>query len=70
MTGLELTREIFPDLDDDALDYILWEHTGFPSFFPKEVGAEAHFRQQLEAYRDANCMCWECQNKRKSKKAE
>lgn len=32
-TWVELVREVFPDATDDEADYILWEHTGFPSFW-------------------------------------
>lgn len=33
MTYLELARQYFPNATDDELDYILWEYTGFPSFY-------------------------------------
>jgi hypothetical protein len=33
MTWTELVREYFPDVSDKEADYILWNHTGFPSFW-------------------------------------
>ena len=35
-SSLELARMIFPDKDDEFLNFVLWEKTGFPSFFNVE----------------------------------
>lgn len=29
----DLVRQVFPNATDDTCDYMLWEHTGFPSFW-------------------------------------
>ncbi len=33
MTYLDLARKYFPKANDEELDSILWEYTGFPSFY-------------------------------------
>ena len=53
MTGIELVRKFFPEATDAECDFILWEKTGFPSFFDPDIGAEEHFSRQLEKYRVA-----------------
>ena len=35
MTARELAREYFPDYNDKLLDDIIWNLTGFPSFWEK-----------------------------------
>ncbi len=55
MTGLELVQEVaekhgITNLSEDDKSYILWNHTGFPSFVPTGVEAEDHFRSQLDTY--------------------
>jgi len=51
MTPIEIAREYFPDKDEDFLNYTIWEHTGFPSFWNiPEDGAtpEDCLRKQLK----------------------
>jgi len=43
-------REVDPALTDAQADYILWEHTGFPSFFDGDP--EETLIRQLQEYRD------------------
>ena len=50
-TALEIAQEIFPDYDRCGLEYVIWEHTGYPSFWATD-DIEAEFRRQLEFYRD------------------
>ena len=50
MTGIELVREYFPDVDDATADAILWARTGYPAFFRGD--AETYFRKQLEEARE------------------
>lgn len=45
-TFLDVAREYFPELSDDELDFILWEYTGFPSFFDGDT--ETELRKQLQ----------------------
>ena len=54
-TYQELVREYFPGADDDYVDYILWEKTGFPSFWSAKDGAtpEQCLRTQLQELKDA-----------------
>lgn len=33
MTWVELVKEYFPAVSDEEADYILWEKTGFPTFW-------------------------------------
>ena len=52
MTALEIAREYFPEMNDDDLDYIIWEHTGFPIFWPDtSISTEANLRAQLVAFK-------------------
>ena len=49
MNGLAIAREIADELDldvpDDYLGWVMWEETGWPSFFDGDP--ETVFRQQL-----------------------
>jgi hypothetical protein len=49
-SALDIAREYFPDYDDCGLDYVIWEHTGYPSFWHGD-DIEAEFRSQLEFYK-------------------
>ncbi len=64
MNGLEITREYFPKLTEDGLGYILWNRTGWPSFFAGDP--EACLRGQLAEYREAlkrgTDLCTHCNN--------
>ena len=51
MTVIELARKIFPKMDDNELENILWSKTGFPCFFRKN--AKKELRQQLLLYKRA-----------------
>lgn len=33
MKPIEIVKEFFPNADDELADFILWEETGFPSFW-------------------------------------
>lgn len=33
MNWIQLVKSYFPDITDDQADFILWEYTGFPSFW-------------------------------------
>lgn len=35
-TWFDVVREVFPGATDDECDGLLWEHTGFPSFWKGE----------------------------------
>lgn len=55
MTPLEIAKEYFPDRDDVFLDYVIWNETGFPSFWciPEDGNtAEECLRKQLKEYAD------------------
>ncbi len=63
MTPLDIAAEYFPDASKADLDYIIWEHTGFPGFWNiPEDGAtpEACFRSQLERYKLHGRACYRC----------
>ena len=52
---LEIAREYFPYLNDEALEHIIWEETGYPSFWniPKDGKTpEQCFRKQLKDFAD------------------
>jgi hypothetical protein len=50
-TAYRIGREVFgPEVPDAVIEWALWEHTGYPSFFdgdPEEV-----LRAQLISFRD------------------
>ncbi|MBV6343649.1 hypothetical protein [Candidatus Magnetobacterium casense] len=45
--------EILPYANDEELDYIIWEHTGYPMFWDSSDGStpEECFRKQLEDFK-------------------
>ena len=49
MTWIELVREYFPNVSEDKAEYILWNETGFPSFWRGDP--EQSCREQLEDFR-------------------
>lgn len=49
---LEIAREVFgPEPPEDHLEYVLWEHTGYPCFFDGDPRVTV--RRQLEEHREA-----------------
>lgn len=50
MTGIELVRQYFPDASDDFAGYILWNKTGFPSFYLGNNPVE-YFGQQIAQFK-------------------
>ena len=55
MSVLEIARDYFPDADDEMLEAIIWEETGFPGFWriPEDGPTpELCFRHQLKIARD------------------
>ena len=51
MTGIELVRQYFPNVSEEMADHILWNRTGFPSFFPGGENPEKYFGNQLAEYK-------------------
>jgi len=54
MNAIEIAREVFPDKPDDFLEFVIWEYTGFPSFWniPQEGNTpEECFRKQLNDFK-------------------
>lgn len=50
-----IVREYFPDADDGQVGFILWNCTGWPSFW---IGDPVtHLRQQLQDTKDGKCEC-------------
>ena len=52
---LQIAREIFPEVPkgkkgDNSLGYIIWNFTGYPSFWDGDP--ETCFRRQLQEYHD------------------
>lgn len=53
-TALDIAREVFPDREEDELEYLIWNRTGFPAFWPTRFkNAVGALRWQLKAYRRA-----------------
>lgn len=48
----EVVREYFPGATDGQVDFILWEKTGFPSFWETD-DTEACLRKQLQGFRES-----------------
>lgn len=56
MTGLEIVKEYFPKISDDDAGYILWNETGFPSFWSIPEDGETPeecLRTQLKRFKEA-----------------
>ena len=52
MNALDIAKRYFPKADDEFLEFVIWEKTGFPSFWniPKDGNtSEECFRKQLKA---------------------
>ena len=50
MNATDIAKEYFPDANDEFLEFVIWEQTGFPGFWRiPEDGAspEECFRKQL-----------------------
>mgnify|MGYP003423372163 CR=1 FL=1 len=63
MLVMDIVREELPGVDPEALEYILWNHTGYPSFWaiPKDGNTpEECLRTQLRQYKNGECRCFEC----------
>ena len=55
MTPYQIAKEYFPEKDDEFLDYVIWNETGFPCFWhiPEDGNTtEECFRKQLKEYAD------------------
>lgn len=57
MTPIEIVQQVAQEfckeVSADEADYILWEHTGFPSFWPEPIAqtpAEDQVRIQLRTF--------------------
>jgi len=51
----QIVREYFPDASDDFVEFIVWEHTGFPCFWsiPEDGNTvEECFRKQLKEFQE------------------
>jgi hypothetical protein len=49
----DVAREYFPDASDEELEHIIWEHTGYPEFWPDgSKTPEENFRMQLQEFKD------------------
>lgn len=45
----EIVREYFPDIDDDQIEYIVWNRTGYPCFWKGDP--EESLRESLAEYK-------------------
>ena len=55
-TIADVVREYFPGITDGCVEFIAWEHTGYPSFWsiPEDGNTpEECFRKQLQEYKDS-----------------
>jgi len=50
MKPIQIAKEILGDLSDDILEFIIWEYTGYPSFF--DGNPEECFRAQLREFKE------------------
>lgn len=48
---LEIVRDVFPDVNDEEAECILWERTGWPAFWDGDP--ETVLRRQLQELKDA-----------------
>lgn len=53
----EIVKEYFPDADDTLINFILWNCTGYPSFW-EDRDIEKSLRKQLQDAKDGKCDCW------------
>lgn len=53
MNAQAIAREYFPGADERLINYVLWNCTGFPSFWDGDP--ETVLRQQLQAAKDGKC---------------
>lgn len=56
MNAYAIAKEFFPDLPDDVISFILWDHTGYPQFWniPEDGDTpEECLRKQLKEYQDS-----------------
>jgi hypothetical protein len=53
MTWIECAREELPGFTDEELDCVMWEETGYPSFWTLNPGEtiEQCFRRQLREFK-------------------
>lgn len=47
----KIVREYFPDANNDEVDFILWEKTGYPCFWETD-DVEACLRKQLQEFKE------------------
>jgi hypothetical protein len=55
MTAQDIVRDYFPDASAEETEYIIWGHTGWPSFWniPKDGATpEECFKKQLQDYKE------------------
>lgn len=52
VNAYNIVREYFPDASDEEVDFILWEHTGYPCFFNSN-DIEGSLREQLQALKNS-----------------
>lgn len=54
VSALDIARNVFPGEPDESLEYIIWNRTGWPVFWPKRFKTTAGaLSAQLKAYRRA-----------------
>ena len=57
MNAIDIAKDIFPDATGEFLEFVIWEKTGFPSFWniPKDGNTpEECFRNQLLQFKEAH----------------
>jgi len=50
MKARDIVLEYFPNANDDEIEWILWEETGYPCFWDGEP--EESLRKQLQEYKN------------------
>jgi len=56
MTIEEIFKKCAPDIaDEDLIMHIVWEHTGYPSFFGEDQTLESQIKAFVEKFPDGNC---------------
>jgi hypothetical protein len=72
----DVVREFFPDASDDDCGYLLWNHTGYPSFWGqggrKTVAGSIRYslRRMKQALDNGKVLCFYCDRPYKGERVD